>query len=96
MGVDPSGCGGPRILVLEDDLLGETYPATAVFDGPRDAQPSSLGQLLLPFDANVPRGVVGRAADSAVRRELAGQMLREPRAHFFAEVSDAGRQVEFH
>ena len=93
---DPERRTGTGVLDLEDDLLGGSPAAAAVLLRPRHVEPPARGELALPREANVPVGVVGRAARTEMLAELADEVIVEPRPQFVAEGFVVGAQFEVH
>ena len=84
---DPGGRVGPRVLLVEDDLLDQARAAAAVLGGPAEAGPARGGQVLVPGEPLVvPLVLAARAARAAQPGELAGQVGLQPFAHAGAEV----------
>src|ERR1043165_8594204 len=68
----------------------------AVPRGPRQPDPAAAPEQPLPREARVPTRLVGGAAPSAERRELAGEVLGQPGLHLRAEGRLLGRVAEVH
>ncbi len=64
---DPVRRSGAEVLLEEDELLLQRSAPPAVLDRPRDAEPAALRELTFPCQAQVPPGIVGRAADPGWR-----------------------------
>ena len=58
--------------------------------------PAVGAEHLLPLDPDVPAGLVGRSAGRAQRRELAGQVLGQPRPHLAAKSGLVRGVAEVH
>ena len=82
---DPRGSVRPRVLLVEDHLQRERKRPPAVLHGPGRAHPAIRAEHVLPLEADIPPRLVGRAATRAERRELAGEVLGQPRAHLGAK-----------
>ena len=85
-----------RVLLAEDDLLGEVGAPPPVFVGPGQTEPAVLAEQLLPLDAQVPAGLVGGTASPADLGELAREVLAEPGADLVAERGLVGRISKVH
>ena len=81
----PVGRSGSRVLLMEDDLLGQRAPAPAVLPRPGDVEQPRLREQLLPLQPQLPMAVVRDAADARMRREFADQMLGQPVANLGPE-----------
>src|SRR5207253_948603 len=87
---------GSGLLELEDDLLVQGPAPATVRLRPGDAQPTAGGQLLLPCQAQVPVGVVGRSPDAEVLGEDTDQVLGQPGPRLLAELLLLGCEPEVH
>src|SRR5262249_37820899 len=86
----------PRVLLVEDDLLGDVRGAPAVLLRPGQADPTVAAEQLLPLDADVPPRLVARTVPRPERGELAAQVLPQPGAHLRPESRFRGRVDEIH
>src|SRR3954471_13846741 len=85
--VDPAGRAGPRVLLVEDDLLRHRRTATAGLARPPESDPAGPAELPLPLLAQLDVLVLpARSAGADEHRELSGQVLGQPAAHLVAEV----------
>jgi hypothetical protein len=94
---EPPGRPRARVLLVEDDLLGERRVAPAVLFRPAQARPAGYGELALPGAAEIRREVLVPGTPAAAeRRESADEVRLEPRASLAAEPLVAWRPSKFH
>src|SRR5690606_22342759 len=76
-----------RVLLMEDDLLGEAQPASAVLDRPADAGPPGRRHVPVPLQPLLEHLVLaaGSAATAQVG-EASGQVLLEPSSDLGPEL----------
>ena len=95
--VDPRGGVGPCVLLVEDHLLPQREAAAAVLLGPADAGPAVLGEVPVPGQPLLDRLVLlARAAEPLDARELAGQVVLEPRPDLGPEGLVLGGVAQVH
>ena len=74
--VHPGRGIGARVLLVEDHLLGEAQPASAVFSRPADTAPAMLGQMPVPAESLLDVHVLtARSTHAAEIGELTAEMV---------------------
>src|SRR4051812_44612160 len=84
--VDPGGCIGAGVLLVEDHLLEQGEAPAAVLLRPADAGPAGRGEVPVPGDPLVVRLVLASGTALAPQSgEVAGEVVLQPRPDLGAE-----------